>query len=324
MPLSAPPHTDKQDVLVIQTQGVKRWRVFAPPEPAAKPTVDPYARGKAADRLELTELGPALLELELSPGDALYIPAGYPHTTSTPDGGGAAGGARAAAEPSVHLTLNIDSHIWALTYDGARRLALGRAAATGAGGAAAEAVRAATRAPLSLALPRFLAWHDTIPIGFQSGRPVESGAAADAADARAVEALAGQLAARLCAAAPDAWPPGAAGEAAAAAELALGDCAARQLAHARALLDTQRRLYLDAALELTPTAHGVSLFRVRPYMDELETAMAELASWAGLPAGALAGGGALTTSAPTSAGPVAAPVAKSKRGASKGKGGFGS
>ena len=30
---SAPPHTDKQDVFVLQSGGAKRWRVFAPPEP---------------------------------------------------------------------------------------------------------------------------------------------------------------------------------------------------------------------------------------------------------------------------------------------------
>ena len=34
---SAPPHTDKQDVFVLQSCGAKRWRVFEPPPPAAKP-----------------------------------------------------------------------------------------------------------------------------------------------------------------------------------------------------------------------------------------------------------------------------------------------
>jgi hypothetical protein len=33
---SAPPHTDKQDVFVLQTQGRKRWRVYAPPAPGKK------------------------------------------------------------------------------------------------------------------------------------------------------------------------------------------------------------------------------------------------------------------------------------------------
>lgn len=37
---SAPPHTDKQDVVVIQTSGSKRWKVYSPPEPSMKPTAD--------------------------------------------------------------------------------------------------------------------------------------------------------------------------------------------------------------------------------------------------------------------------------------------
>ena len=45
---SAPPHTDKQDVFVLQTQGRKRWRVYAPPPPSRMPRVDPYARGKVS------------------------------------------------------------------------------------------------------------------------------------------------------------------------------------------------------------------------------------------------------------------------------------
>ena len=38
-PVSAPPHSDKQDVFVVQTAGKKRWRVYAPPPPARKPAV---------------------------------------------------------------------------------------------------------------------------------------------------------------------------------------------------------------------------------------------------------------------------------------------
>lgn len=30
--VSVPPHTDRQDVFVLQTEGYKRWRVFAPPK----------------------------------------------------------------------------------------------------------------------------------------------------------------------------------------------------------------------------------------------------------------------------------------------------
>lgn len=37
---SAPPHTDKQDVVVIQTSGSKHWKVYSPPEPSMKPGAD--------------------------------------------------------------------------------------------------------------------------------------------------------------------------------------------------------------------------------------------------------------------------------------------
>lgn len=37
---SAPPHTDKQDVVVVQTSGGKHWRVYSPPDPSMKPMAD--------------------------------------------------------------------------------------------------------------------------------------------------------------------------------------------------------------------------------------------------------------------------------------------
>lgn len=125
---SAPPHTDKQDVLVAQTSGRKHWRVYAPPDPALKPLADVFARGKGDDSLPLytleSDLGCELLiETTLNPGDALFIPAGFPHTTSTVT----EDDHPAATDTSIHLTLGIDHHIWELDYLSARRLALRRA-----------------------------------------------------------------------------------------------------------------------------------------------------------------------------------------------------
>lgn len=85
---SAPPHTDKQDVAVIQTSGSKAWKVFTPPDPALKPSADIFARGKMDDNLPLyaleKDLGCELLiDTVLNPGDVLFIPAAFPHTTST-------------------------------------------------------------------------------------------------------------------------------------------------------------------------------------------------------------------------------------------------
>ncbi|VEU37336.1 unnamed protein product [Pseudo-nitzschia multistriata] len=129
---SAPPHTDKQDVLVVQTGGKKHWRVYAPTEASVKTTADVFARGKGTDSLPLHLLEAAdgdnlLLETDLNPGDVLFIPAGFPHTTGTAheeDGGNDGSG---ADKTSIHLTFNIDTHVWELDYLNARRLALRRA-----------------------------------------------------------------------------------------------------------------------------------------------------------------------------------------------------
>jgi hypothetical protein len=125
---SAPPHTDKQDVVVIQTSGRKYWRVYSPPDPALKPSAEMFARGKADDSLPLYALESdlnckLLLETTLNPGDVLFIPAPFPHTTSTvtdddkPE----------PEETSIHLTVNFDTHVWGLDYLSARRMALRRA-----------------------------------------------------------------------------------------------------------------------------------------------------------------------------------------------------
>lgn len=126
---SAPPHTDKQDVMVVQTSGRKHWRVYSPPNPALKPSADMFARGKGVDSLPLHALESEwgcqlLLETILNPGDALFIPAGFPHTTSTAIAGD---DDTSLDETSIHLTLGIDHHIWELDYLNARRMGLRRA-----------------------------------------------------------------------------------------------------------------------------------------------------------------------------------------------------
>ena len=120
---SAPPHTDKQDVVVIQSAGRKYWRVYAPTDASIKPNADIYARGKGDDNLPLytlEEKGELLIETVLNPGDILFIPAAFPHTTST------AVDASEADGTSLHMTFNIDTHVWDLDYLSARRLALRR------------------------------------------------------------------------------------------------------------------------------------------------------------------------------------------------------
>jgi ribosomal protein L16 Arg81 hydroxylase len=70
MRASAPPHADKQDVVVVQTSGRKNWRVFSPPsDPALKPSVEMFARGKG-DALEADPNCKLLIEVTLNPGDS--------------------------------------------------------------------------------------------------------------------------------------------------------------------------------------------------------------------------------------------------------------
>ena len=120
---SATPHSDKQNVLVLQSRGAKHWRVFAPPPPFAKPAADPLARGKLDDTLRTDELGEPLIDVVLKPGDCLYVPAGFPHTTDTVH---VTGAGAAAAEASVHITLGVATNLWGLSYADARSGALSR------------------------------------------------------------------------------------------------------------------------------------------------------------------------------------------------------
>lgn len=117
---SAPPHTDKQDVFVLQTQGQKRWKVYAPPPPKIMFRADPFARGKGADQLDLRELSAEpLIDSVLSPGQLLYVPGGFPHTTDTLSG-------VSMSDPSVHLTVGLDTHIWGMSYQYLRQAVLTR------------------------------------------------------------------------------------------------------------------------------------------------------------------------------------------------------
>lgn len=138
MRTSAPPHTDRQDVLVVQMEGAKRWRVFTPPTDGnVIPTADPFARGKGDDSLPLHTLlegkdgrlgSELLMDVITREGDILFIPAGFPHTTDTVDEKmmDDGGSEEVDYDTSIHLTFNIDTHVWSLDNLNVRRLALRR------------------------------------------------------------------------------------------------------------------------------------------------------------------------------------------------------
>jgi bifunctional lysine-specific demethylase and histidyl-hydroxylase NO66 len=66
------PHFDDVDVYILQVEGAKRWRVYAPLPGHALP------RYSSRD-FEDAEIGEPLLDTVLRPGDLLYLPRGTIH-----------------------------------------------------------------------------------------------------------------------------------------------------------------------------------------------------------------------------------------------------
>jgi len=73
-------HEDEHDVFVLQSQGTKKWSVH--------------------ERHDLPPSRPPVIDSLLSPGDSLYIPAGFPHSASTQE------------RASVHITIGILTVTW--------------------------------------------------------------------------------------------------------------------------------------------------------------------------------------------------------------------
>jgi hypothetical protein len=89
-------HFDTHDVLVLQVQGEKHWRLFPTPSLPLPTRRTPWDR----------DLYPPVGEPEgvmLRPGDALYIPRGTLHDAA----------AQAAGEPSLHITVGLLDPVWA-------------------------------------------------------------------------------------------------------------------------------------------------------------------------------------------------------------------
>ncbi|MDJ0795935.1 MAG: cupin domain-containing protein [Calothrix sp. MO_167.B12] len=88
------PHYDDHDVFIMQTTGTKKWRLYNTPIelPSRK---QPHCKIK--DKYELDE---PTFEVELKPGDLLYIPRGLIHDAVTTD------------TASVHITLGLHPNYW--------------------------------------------------------------------------------------------------------------------------------------------------------------------------------------------------------------------
>jgi hypothetical protein len=87
------PHYDTHEVLVLQIAGRKRWRVYEPP------IAMPHRRQPFTPVGHTLPAAP-VLEVDLAPGDLLYLPRGYIHTTYTSD------------THSAHVTLGIAVYTW--------------------------------------------------------------------------------------------------------------------------------------------------------------------------------------------------------------------
>jgi len=93
-------HNDDKSVYVAQQAGSKRWRVWTR-EAFLLPTGANVGRS-AETELSIEMLGKPDLDVELQPGDVIYVPRGAIHCTST---------AHSATEPSLSLTLtSVHSH----------------------------------------------------------------------------------------------------------------------------------------------------------------------------------------------------------------------
>lgn len=88
-----PPHYDTHEVLVLQIAGRKRWLVDEPPVKLPHSSQRFKAEGFTA--------GPRVMETELEAGDALYLPRGYVHSTTT------------SGYHSAHVTIGLNVLTWA-------------------------------------------------------------------------------------------------------------------------------------------------------------------------------------------------------------------
>ncbi|MDT0593319.1 JmjC domain-containing protein [Glaciecola petra] len=79
-------HYDFQDVFILQTEGIKRWYIYEPSElwPCEEKLFEATESGNASP----------YLDIELKPGDVLYIPRGHWHKAI-------------AVEPCIHLTVTV-------------------------------------------------------------------------------------------------------------------------------------------------------------------------------------------------------------------------
>lgn len=264
---SAPAHTDKQDVIAVQVQGSKRWRIWSPPPPQDKITADPFTRGKGQDTMSDEELGEPLLDIVMEPGETLYIPAAYPHKTDTATG-------VSLSEESVHLTLGIDTHVWDLNYACMRTSALERAGQS--------TLIEGTYDKHKLGREEWLSLYAPLPLGFTAIDLLKQAEASESREAREesgrgliIHTMALELGKRMRVAEPKRWASSTPEQLV--TDLDLHQVAQRYWDHYMHVMLLERQMYADAILSLRPITHSHE--RAQPYLEGLEQAMQALQAW---------------------------------------------
>jgi len=173
-----PLHLDTHDVLILQIEGTKAWRVYAPCFPS------PTKMQRPPTEIPKDAVGSPLIDVVLQAGDVLYVPRGFGHEVFT------------QGDASLHLTVGIhaftfvdliETALGVMAWDAPqlRRAIPARAITGDAPDAAVEADLRALRAmiaerlPLEEALTRlaaqWLAWLPPSPHArFGAGDPVDS------------------------------------------------------------------------------------------------------------------------------------------------------
>ena len=99
-------HADSHDAFILQIEGRKSWRVFAPQY------LTPLDAQETV--LKRDELGAPILEVTTEPGEVLYLPRGFIHEASRTE------------VPSMHLTIGVYSLRWLDLLEAGLRVAAER------------------------------------------------------------------------------------------------------------------------------------------------------------------------------------------------------
>lgn len=168
------PHADDRDVFVVQLCGSKHWRVYGDPPIKLPYTEEQVGKENFEVPPEVLSRKP-LIEVELQPGDVLYMPRGFVHEAQCQ-----------GPASSWHATLAVATHDWSWTKVFTAALATALDAEAGARWRAAV--------PLSLGRPG---------AGARGAAEVEAGRVAleelsrIASEAVSMEALRNRFAAKL-------------------------------------------------------------------------------------------------------------------------------